>query len=153
VRINRNSLVLTNTDHEAHVAGVVASERSANYDHTRLSLLAPMAAQVDLACHAIPSPESETFIEFLRKVNRGHAGRAARAFGQAVARDLQIEIGGFFELNAKVVTNAGEFTIDELIRAWAFLVAVATLGQRWNERHIDTMPLGRQVAELSTSGN
>lgn len=137
VRINRRSLVVGRAERGADLASAVGSERTTDYDQLRVTLLTTLEIRVEKECRSIPVDGSVTFLGFLRKVGEGSAGDEARAFGRAFVTDLELELADFLDTATSVTTKSGTFTVGELIRAWAFLVSIAMLGQRWNERRAD----------------
>jgi len=129
--------VINRTERERNLADAVGAERTSSHDHIRSTFLSTVEADLHKECLSIPATGSDTFIDFLRKADAGKAGGSVRKFGQAFAQDLEGEICDFFDLGERVTTNSGTFTVRELVRAWAFIVTIAVLGQRWNERHAD----------------
>jgi len=132
IRIKRKSLVVGKTEHEGNLAAMVGSERTADHDNMRQILLMAIRLEIYKESRSIPVG-ADSFLDFLRKVDTSKAGAAARRFGQAFANDLEIEVSDFFELGAELTTESGVFKVGDLIRAWAFLFTIATLGQIWNE--------------------
>jgi hypothetical protein len=141
VKIKRRSLVVRATNREADLAAAVGAERSTDHDQSRLMLLSTLEFDVHTKCRLVPPDASDSF-DFMQKVSKSEAANASRNFGRAFANDLEFEIRGYFDFATEVMTRAGTFTVGELIRAWAFLVTVATLGQVWNERGAEIIDNG-----------
>ena len=132
-RLNRRSLILKNTSREADLAAAVAAERTANADEVRFVLLNMMEVNVERECRNVPVDSSVSFFDFLTALDQA-AQDEARIYLHAFKTDLEYELARFFDLSSIVKTNAGTFSVKELIIAWAFIFAVAMLGQRWSER-------------------
>lgn len=132
-RLNRRSLILKKTSREADLAAAVGAERTSNADQVRFALLNMMEVNVERECLKVPVDSSVSFFDFLTKLDQA-AQDEARVYFHAFKTDLENELAGFFDLSSIVKTNAGTFSVEELIIAWAFIFVVAMLGERWSER-------------------
>jgi len=94
-------------------------------------------ADLHKECLSIPATGSDTFIDFLRKADAGKAGGSVRQVRSAFAQDLEGEICDFLLTSGTCYDKFREFTVTAVSSAWAFIVTIAVLGQRWNERHAD----------------
>jgi hypothetical protein len=140
ISINRRSLVLRRTDHETNLAAAVGAERSTDNDHIRGTFLSKLEMQVRDDCHTIAAGSTGSFFKFLGAVADSTAISSARDFFQAFMNDLRSEVDEFFDLSTNLQTSSGKFTVEELIRAWAFFVTLAMLGQQWNESRAKIVP-------------
>lgn len=132
-RLNRRSLVLKKTSRETDLAAAVGAERTSDADQVRFALLGMMEVNVEREWLKVPVDSSVSFFDFLMALDQA-AQDEARVYFHAFKTDLAYELAGFFDLSSIVKTNAGTFSLKELIIAWAFIFAVAMLGQRWSER-------------------
>jgi len=132
-RINRRSLIVKKNSREIDIAAAVAAERTSNYDQIRFAMINVVEAKVQEECRKIPVESSDKFFGFLLKLNQS-AQDASREHFHMLRADFEYELADYFELDSSVETNAGQFSVRELVSAWAFIFALATLGQRWSER-------------------
>lgn len=137
VRIRRRSLVLKITQSESNLAAAVGAERTSDHDQVRTTVLGKLELETRNACRSVSASPFDSFFRFLQCLEGTDAAAYARNFGLAFVNDLKFEISSFFEVGTSVVTRAGTFTIDNLIRAWAFFVTIAMLGQEWNGKRAD----------------
>lgn len=131
VRIRRRSLVVGRTDPKRELLAAIGYERSGSHDQTRQLILAPFAAAVLRACDDLPAGPS--FFEFLVAAAAGPCREAARSFGRAFAKDLEMEISDFFDVSTEVALRSNTFAILELIRCWASLYTLALIAEKWSE--------------------
>lgn len=148
-RINRRSLVVKKNSLERDIAGAVAAERTSSYDQVRFALLTVLETSLHEECRRIAVESSDTFFDFLLKFGQKAQDRA-REYFKALRADLEYELVGYFDLDGLVETGSGIFSVQELITAWAFFYAMATLGQRWSER---LAVVEKQNDELASDGS
>jgi hypothetical protein len=132
-RINRRSLIIKKNSRETDIAAAVAAERTANYDQIRFAMLTVVEAKVQEECRRIAVESSHNFFDFLLKLDQS-ARDASREHYYMLRADFEYELADYFDLDSLVETKAGQFSVRELVSAWAFIFALATLGQRWSER-------------------